>query len=282
LFGRLASGLRSFIRPFRPLLRRLGRFAGDLFGVTPALIVGAGVFFIVFGLFSYFTPGSQADASPSGDIAAASPSLPLFSIVPSASPSGSGAVSPSPSGSGTAGRAIATRVVIPALNIDDPIIASPPNELYPMCDTAEYLTLDRVFAYPGAPQAVYIYAHARVGMFWNLLVRSKVNNGASMIGMWVEVYTDDNQRHIYEITKVMRHVPPSSSSLDLALSATTDQLWLQTSEGHANSSTKLQILAVPIGVIAATQADAHPASRAHVCPDAPFCTAAGQSGCRTH
>jgi hypothetical protein len=117
-------------------------------------------------------------------------------------------------------------------------------------------------------------------MFWNLLVNSRVNNGAGMIGMWAEVYTDDNQRHIYEIKQVLRHVPPTAAFADKALAATSDQLWLQTSEGHANSSTKLQVMATPIGVLSASYADAHPKNIGSVCPDAPFCTGPNQGGCR--
>ena len=171
-------------------------------------------------------------------------------------------------------------MVIPALNVDDAIVASPPNEQFPLCNVAEYLTLGKVYAYPGAPQATYLYAHARVNMFWNLLVQSKMNNGAAMIGDWVEVYTNDDQDHIYVISQVIRHVPPTTAFADQALAATTDQLWLQTSEGHANSSTKLQVVALPLGVVAATYADAHPKDNAIVCPDAPLCTAPNQGGCR--
>ena len=98
----------------------------------------------------------------------------------------------------------ATRVVIPALGIDLPVVTSPPNEHFPLCNVAEYLVLGRALAYPGLPQATYLYAHARTGMFLPLLTQSQVNNGAAMIGMWVEVYTDDNQRHVYEISQVIR------------------------------------------------------------------------------
>jgi hypothetical protein len=171
-------------------------------------------------------------------------------------------------------------VVIPALGIDLPVVTSPPNEQFPLCNVAEYMVLGRALAYPGLPQATYLYAHARKWMFLPLLTQSLINNGAAMIGMWVEVYTDDNQRHVYEISQVIRHVPAAPSALDAAASARTDQLWLQTSEGQLESSTKLQIVATPIGEVAATQADAHPAARGAVCPDAPICKTADATGCR--
>lgn len=276
--GRVARIARRIGRPFSRLVRPLEGLLGVLAGWATALLAGAGVFLVVAGLFYYFSPAALPSPSPS-DVAVSGSPAP-YSLPPrvTAGPSGSGTASPGPSG--TAALAIATRVVIPALNIDDPIVASPHNEQYPLCNAAEYLTLNKVYAYPGAPQAVYLYAHARVHMFWNLLVNSKVKDGAAMIGMWVEVYTDDDQRHIYEIARVIRHVPPTTAFADQALAATTDQLWLQTSEGHANSSTKLQVVAMPIGVVAATHADAHPTGRGSVCPDAPLCTAPDQGGCR--
>jgi hypothetical protein len=117
-------------------------------------------------------------------------------------------------------------------------------------------------------------------MFLPLLTQSMINNGKAMLGMWAEVYTDDNQRHVYEISEVIRGVPNASSALDRALDAKTDQLWLQASEGPYETSTKLQVVAMPIGEVAATAADAHPAGKGRVCPDAPRCSAANQVGCR--
>ena len=105
-------------------------------------------------------------------------------------------------------------------------------------------------------------------MFLPLLSHSVVNDGKDMIGMYVVVYTDDNQRHIYEINKVIRHVPLSTTALDQARGATTDQLWLQTSEGantNASNSSKLQVVATPLGVLAADPADAHPTGKGRVC-----------------
>jgi hypothetical protein len=270
-FGAVVAVLRRLARPLKGLSR-------DLVGLIPALLAGAGVFLVVAGLFNYFSPAVEANPSPTDVVASNSPATYSLPPLVTINPSGSGDASPGTSEG--IGLAVATRVVIPALNIDVPIVRSPPNEQYPLCNVAEYLSLGKDYAYPGAPQAVYLYAHARVHMFGNLLVNSKINSGAAMIGMWVEVYTDDNQRHIYEISQVIRHVPPSTSFADKALAAQTDQLWLQTSEAHANSSTKLQIVATPIGVLAASQADAHPTGHGNVCPDAPLCTAANQGGCR--
>lgn len=43
-------------------------------------------------------------------------------------------------------------MAIPALGIDLPVIASPPNEQFPMCNTAEYLILDKPLGYSGLPR----------------------------------------------------------------------------------------------------------------------------------
>jgi hypothetical protein len=101
-----------------------------------------------------------------------------------------------------------------------------------------------------------------------------------MVGMWVEVYTADNQDHVYQISEVIRHVPADSTAFDRPLAAKTDQLWLQTSEGPLKSSTKLQVVAEPIGVLAASPADAHPTGKGDVCPDAPPCKTSTDTGCR--
>ena len=274
----LAGVVARLVRPLGAIAHPLKALLRDLAGLIPALLAGAGVFLVVAGLLNYFEPSTLTGSSPTDE--AASPSQVQYSFPPLATPRPNLSGSPSPGASGTANLSIATRVYIPALNIDVPVVPSPPKEQYPLCNAAEYLSLDRVYGYPGAPYATYIYAHARVGMFWNLLSNSKVNNGSAMLTDYVEVFTDDNQIHLYQISKVIRHVPANNSFADKALAATTDELWLQTSEGHANSSTKLQIVATPIGVIASSYADAHPKNTATVCPDAPRCTAAGQGGCR--
>jgi hypothetical protein len=255
---------------YRAILRPIARLVLDLLGLVPALIAGAGVFLIAAGLFYYLQPGTLApSATPTN---APSSSVAVYSIPPIAT-----AGPPGPSASFVP--SIATRVSIPALSIDLPIVTSPPNEQFPLCNAAEYLVLDKALAYPGSPAATYLYAHARTKMFLPLLTQSMVKNGAAMIGMWVEIYTDDDQRHIYQITKVLRHVS-GSAALATAAGATTDQLWLQTSEGPFESSTKLQVVAQPVGVIAASQADAHPTGKGNVCPDAPRCKTAGATGCR--
>jgi hypothetical protein len=266
--------LRSILRSvYRSVLRPIGRMARDLFGLVPALIAGAGVFLVVAGLFYYLQPAAAESL--------ATPTPPPASLAPYTLPPMS---STGPSAGSSVAAAAATRVTVPALGIDLPVIASPAHEEFPLCNVGEYQIIDKPLGFPGLPQATYIYAHARTGgMFLPLLTQSQINNGAGMIGMWVEVYTADNKDHVYQISKVIRHVPDSPTAFDLALAATTDQLWLQTSEGDGvKVTTKMQVVAVPIGVVAASPAAAHPAGRGNVCPGkhTPICTTANGIGCR--
>jgi hypothetical protein len=261
------------MRRLRRLVRFLGGGLSDLLGLVPALVAGAGVFLVVAGLLNYMAPvAASPSATPTFGIG---PSGSVSLLTPSSSPQGSGSPGPSSTVSPTtnSGTALATRIQVPALGIDLPVVASLANETFPLCNAAEYFVDNSVtprrpqLATPGAPQATYLYAHARTGMFLPLLSHSQVNNGKDMIGMYAVVYTDDNQRHIYEINEVIRGV---SASADIyAFAATTDQLWLQTSEGPNKSSTKLQVVATPLGILAADPAEAHPTNKGHVCADAP-------------
>lgn len=186
-------------------------------------------------------PTSEATAAPSGS--------------PLASPSGSASPSPSPSASDR----VATRVVVPALGIDLPVVKPPgDSSTYPLCDVAMYI---QQLSQPGGDGATYLYAHAREGMFLPLLTASQVDDGAAMIGMLVEVYTSDDRQFLYEITEVRRH----QLTLDDAVNATTPQLWLQTSEGPKGTPQKLQVVAMPLSDGPADHAAAHPIPKPVVC-----------------
>lgn len=254
------------------IVRPTARLAGRLVGLVPALLAGAGVFIVVAGLFYYLQPAS-AEPLATPTAATATESSILYTLPP--------ARSAAPSGSASVQVAAATRVQIPALGIDLPIIPSPPNEEWPLCDVAEIFPLGHAQEAPGLAQATYLYAHAQAGMFLPLLTASQADNGKAMIGMYVEVYTDDDQNHVYEISEVLRHGPYNSSLFDRPLAAKTDQIWLQTSEDSSPSGTKLEVVAQPIGVLAASHADAHPTGKGRICPSgAPRCKVAGASGCR--
>lgn len=225
--------------------------------IAPAILTALGVTLVGAGLLTYLSPAAAGDpggpsAQPSvGASPAPSPSSPASS--PGTTPAAS--VSPSPSGEGR----VATRIVIPALRIDLPVVKPPGGpDTYPLCNVAMYI---QELSQPGQPGATYIYAHARVGMFLPLLEESKRNDGRRLLGMLVEVYTSDDQRFLYEIVEVRRH----QTSLDAAFAVRDEQLWLQTSEGPRGTKEKLQVVARPIGSLPADHDEAHPSPKPVVC-----------------
>jgi len=194
----------------------------------PVILVLAGSILLVIGLVQ--SPIQLGPPVPIS-IALASPSDTL-------SPSPTGAVAaatnrPAPT-------RFATRVVVKSLGIDLPVIAQPGgNADYPLCNVAMYL---RALSSPGFVGATYIYAHAREGMFLPLLEASTTENGKSMLGLTVGVYTSDDMYFTYEIVAVHRHV----SSLAAALAVTDEELWLQTSEGPHGTVPKLEVVGRPL------------------------------------
>ena len=110
---------------------------------------------------------------------------------------------------------------------------------------------------PGQGKATYLFAHARPGMFEPLL-KTKARE---LRGNVVEVWTSDDQLFRYEIVAVRRN----QFTLEDALTATSEQMWLQTSEGPNATFGKTQVIAMPIDTMAADPADAHPKARPKAC-----------------
>jgi hypothetical protein len=221
--------------------------------LLPALLTAAGVALVTAGLIGWADPttaGVPPIPTPSAVVSAAPSVAPSASVPGSVEPSGS----PEPSASFPADR-VATRIAIPALRIDLPVIRPPGGpSAYPLCDVAMFLQADPL-GQPGQGRATYLYAHAREGMFLPLLEGSEVNDGAAMIGMLVQVWTSDDQLFLYEITEVRRH----QTDLDDAIAADHEQLWMQTSEGPRGTVPKLQVVAEPLSNgPAANPQDAHP------------------------
>ena len=126
---------------------------------------------------------------------------------PSATPAGTPPASIVPDPTTKPGRAVATRVVVPALKIDLPVVKG--NDGYPLCNVAMYLHTANVraskdaFGQPGEGRATYLYAHARDGMFgpiYELAIQKK--QAKKMLGMVVQVYTSDLKLYLYEIRRV--------------------------------------------------------------------------------
>src|SRR5206468_10836959 len=132
--------------------------------------------------------------------------------------------------SNAAPHGVAVRLVIDSLGVDLPVIAgvmdASGNPEFPYCDVAQYLPY---YVQPGAIGTTYLYAHARKGMLLSLLQASEINDGASLIGQTITVYTADYWRFDYAIDVVKRHVTDYTLADDIAPG--TQQLVVQTSEG---------------------------------------------------
>jgi len=222
--------------------------------LLPAALTAAGVSLLGAGLLTYGTPAQATAPGPS----------PVTSFAPSASPTLLPFPTPGASAAASASPAAArvtTRVVVPALRIDLPVVR-PPNDPhhFPYCDVAEYVS---TLSQPGSPGTTYLYAHARDGMFLPLLLRSRVDNGTAMLGMLVQVYTSDDRLFLYEITSVLRHQAELYNEPE-------EQLVLQTSEGPGKglpgyTGLVLIVVAEPLSSGPATHAAANPTPRPVAC-----------------
>jgi hypothetical protein len=267
------------------------RLAVIMSRLIPALVMAAGVTLLTAGLLSYSPSALQeratAETGIAGDPLFAGPTLapeqtpvsggqtpatgrqtPAPGATPSPTPSRSVLDIASPPTTSIpepdAESGVATRIRVPALQIDLPVVSGDlvvPNNPgnYPLCDVAMFLP---TFVQPGEPGTTYLYAHAQRGMFLPLLRASEVDDGASLLGALVEVYTSADELHIYEITRVKRH----ATDLSLATDAEgLEQLILQTSEGPTGTLPKLQVAATPVSVIRASAAEAQPNPRPRPC-----------------
>ena len=231
---------------------------------APATLTAAGVALLAAGLLHDGEPANAgpivATPSPSAAVALRTPGFPVPSL-PSIDRSSPPSVAPS-----AAGTRVATRVVIDQLGIDLPVIAQPDPD-YPSCDVAMYYQATGL-GQPGDGRSVYLYAHARAGMFGPLYERVilKGDGGSkTLLGMTVDVYTSDDLRHVYEVTAIRPSVKADSHFLDGPLAVKAETLWLQTSTGPNASYPKLQVVARPVGVVPADHAAAHPKARPVSC-----------------
>jgi hypothetical protein len=231
--------------------------------LLPAVLTAAGVTLIAAGLLNY-----TGSATAAGDDESTVPDPTIVSSAPAASlalptlpPLGASPSAVEPSVAPNPNR-VASRVVIQALDIDLPVVKPAAGaSTYPYCNVAMYI---QQMGQPGSGRATYLYAHARPGMFlpiYERAIQKKSGGPNSMLGMVVQVYTNDDLLFEYEITEVRLH----QRTLDDAQNATTEQLWLQTSEGPNHTYPKTQIVAEPIDVLPADHATANPKAHPVVC-----------------
>jgi hypothetical protein len=224
--------------------------------LVPAILTALGVAFLTAGLLTYTAP---VEAGPEPSEPPTIVTLPPTEAPSDTPPPGTSGPTASPTAAPTVpADRVATRVVVSALGIDLPIVKPASDSQYPLCDVAMYI---QQLGQPGFGRATYLYAHAREGMFLPILEASLVNDGAAMLGMIVEVYTSDDQLYLYEITEVRRH----QLDLDDAVAATTEQMWLQTSEGPKGTRPKTQVVARFLSTGPANHEAAHPVPKPVVC-----------------
>lgn len=219
--------------------------------LLPALLTATGVTLLAAGLLSYTTP-VQAETRPSPTVAPTTTPTPTPSALLTLPPLTS-AAPPTPSAT-TAADHVATRVRVAALDIDLPVVKGPAG--YPYCDVAMWLAHDGL-GQPGQGKATYLFGHAREGMFLPLLRTSEKKQK----GMVVEVWTNDGWRYLYEIVDVRR----AQTTLDDAINATSEQLWLQTSEGPRGTVGKTQVIATPLSAERADLDEANPEPNIDYC-----------------
>jgi hypothetical protein len=196
-----------------------------------AVMTAAGITLVLAGLLSYQaaaetlpTPGPTA--SPAGETPTPEGSPTPFPTIGSAAPTASSAAT------GTA-----SRIVIPALKIDLAVVQAPQG--FPYCNVAQYV---KEFSQPGRPGTTVIGAHARTGMFLAIHdAAQKADNGASMLGLLVLVYTNDAHLFLYEIDLVKRN--QTNYDVTALPTGVTQQLVLTTSEDGRNDPHKIMVRA---------------------------------------
>ena len=236
--------------------------------ILPALLTALGVVLITAGLLTYpgpTTAGTVVVPTPDvvelpSEAVLESPSLspsplpsPSVSLEPGVSPAATPAPTKKPSG-----REMATRVVVPAMGIDLPVIKG--NNGYPYCNVAMYLSTSKkadkdVFGQPGEGRATYLYSHARDGMFgpiYNNAIRDRTPN--KMLGMVIQVYTNWNRLHLYEVRSVRLHI----TDLENAMTRPKEEIWLQTSEGPKGTPGKTQVIGRFLSVEDSTKKESQP------------------------
>lgn len=206
-----------------------------------------------------------ATASPAAGSPASSSPVPA-SPGSGTAPSGpSGLLTPPPQAPSDDRAAVATRIVVPALGVDLPVVSGDlkvPGAAagLPLCDVAQYLP---AYRQPAEAGTTYIYAHARQGMFLPLLEAADRSGGADLVGREVIVYTAAGRAYTYSIFEVV----PNATSYALAdrVRPGDQRLVLQTSTGPSGTVPKLQVGAELVSVAEVAVAEATPLAAPRAC-----------------
>ncbi len=175
---------------------------------------------------------SEAGASPSvspGTTSVAAtdgPSPSTSALPPSTGPTASSVpASPSP-----VGASVANRIRIPRLGIDLPVIEGDGIEA-PLDSAAHFPGT----AWPGAGSNVYIYAHARDGLFIKLW--------DARVGDEVLLDTVDGRTVTYIVDEIRPRTP--WNALELLEPTEREQLTLQTSTSYTATAPRFVVIALP-------------------------------------
>jgi LPXTG-site transpeptidase (sortase) family protein len=233
-------------RRSRPTLDDPGQLSGStrrlvvLGGIVAIVAVAAGLAFVLGGGLGSGAIGPTATPAASGEPTPGFSDLPLVTVPPGGSPAGTpdgtvppGSGSPAPTATPSPGDGAgirADRIRIARLGIDLAIIEGDGIDA-PIGKAAHYPST----AWPGGGSNIYIYGHARDGMFITLWeVR---------VGDDVELDLVDGTTRTYTVTKVLPRVP--WDAVEYLAPTPTEQLTLQTSTSYYPTAPRFVVIAVP-------------------------------------
>ncbi|MHB8399787.1 MAG: sortase [Candidatus Limnocylindrales bacterium] len=214
-----------------------GRFLRDprrlvALGGIVAIVVAAAAVAVVLGgpAAQPTTSGTTPGASQPG-VGLTGSGNPYFSLpaIPSGPPSTGPSTSTGPTAS-TGPGIRATRIVIARLGIDLPIVDGDGIDA-PIGKAAHYPGS----AWPGGGSNIYIYGHARVGMFLPLW--------QARVGDVVVLYLVDGTTRSYVVTKILPTVP--WDAVTYLAPTPTEQLTLQTSTSYYATAPRFVVIALP-------------------------------------
>ncbi|MEW6224428.1 MAG: sortase [Chloroflexota bacterium] len=218
-----------------------GRRRGAIVAAGVALVAIAAV--AAFALGGVGGSGGGTPSAPGGEpgVTSAYADLSLVPVIPSGTPAGTLQPSGSPVAAGTAtpsasptasaaGEVKATRIRIERLDINLRIIEGDGIDA-PIGKVAHYPGT----AWPGGGSNIYIYGHAREGMFLSLW--------EARVGDVVELDLVDGTKRAYLVDRVLPKVP--WDAVKYLRPTETEQLTLQTSTSYHPTSPRFIVIAHP-------------------------------------
>jgi LPXTG-site transpeptidase (sortase) family protein len=215
-------------RPGVSVFRRIAIPGGIGLAVVAALV-------IAIGLGGGGNGAGLATPVPSDDQAAAPliTDLPMVTVPPTASPGSSATAFPSPSATATASPGVgivANHITIARLGIDLPIVEGDGIDT-PIGKAAHFPGT----AWPGGGSNIYLYGHARTGMFIGLW--------KARVGDRIELGLVDGTTRTYVVTKILSKV--AWNALHYLDPTPTEQLSLQTCTSYGQTAPRFIVIAVP-------------------------------------